>query len=133
MIRRLLAVVTSASLVAAAVAAPLTHLHDDDHATDHHGAQGVHAHFSGHASPPAARDQPGTSHVEADEYERTLSLQDFVGVPTATSTVPVAAVASTPAIALPEAQAHRSVPIITGHDPPVARSRPSRAPPAFLS
>ena len=130
--RRFLAAGMCVSLVVASVAAPLTHFHDDDHDTDHHQARGVHAHFSGHHAPPVSHD-PRQRDVEANDSERAVYLQVFVAVGGTSMSVPAAVVASIPVIAPPEAPAHRSVPIAQGHDPPVVRSRPSRAPPAFLS
>ena len=128
--RRFLAVGLCASLVVASVAAPLTHFHNDDHETDHHAAQSVHAHFSSHHAQPAAGHDPGRPEIEAAEHERALYLQFFVAVAASTMTVPVAVVTSTLLVAPAEAPAHRSVHIVHGHDPPVFGPRPSRAPPA---
>lgn len=129
--RRFLAVGLCVSLVAASVAAPLTHVHDDDHDTDHHAARGVHAHFSSHHAQPTARHDPGTPEIEAVEHDRALYLQFFVAVAASDVTVPVAGVTSTVLVTPAEAPAHRSVHIVHGHDPPLFRPRPSRAPPAF--
>lgn len=132
MARRFVAVVTCASLVAAALAAPMTHVHDDDHATDHHKPQAIHAHFSGHASPDDT-DTDNDPNVRSNETEQTRYLQVFVAVAGASIELPAAAVSPFQLVAPEEAAAHRPVQVVHAHDPPLARSLGSRAPPPFLS
>lgn len=127
---RLLAAGLCASLVVASVAAPLTHVHDDDHETDHHAPRAVHAHFSGHHARAAAGHDPRTPEIHANEHERVVYLQLFVAVAGSTMTVPAAVVTSTLLVTPREAPAHRSVHVEHAHDPPVFGPRPSRAPPA---
>jgi hypothetical protein len=108
----------------------MTHLHDDDLATDHHDPHAVHAHFSGHAVPAPAGDETEFRNLES---ERTVFLQLFVAVPGASIDVPAASVTAFQLAAPEETAAHLSLQIVHGHDPPVASSVASRAPPAFLS
>jgi hypothetical protein len=128
--RRFLAAGMCVSLVVASVAAPLTHVHEDDHETDHHSAYGVHAHFSGHHAQPAQAHDPRRAEIDANENERVVYLQLFVAVAGSSLEMPAAVVTSTSLAAPEESPAHRSVHIMHGHDPPVFGPRLSRAPPA---
>lgn len=125
-----MAVVTSALLAAAAVAAPTTHLHDDDHAEGGGSPHTIHAHLSGHAARAGASRE---AELQDDAAERTLYLQLFVAVAATPADVPAAVVSAFHVIAPAEAAAHVSHRIVHGHDPPLAASLASRAPPAFLS
>jgi hypothetical protein len=117
-------------MVAAALAAPLTHLHDDDRATDHHNPHAVHAHLSGHTLPATPVDE---TEIHGDESERVVFLQFFVAVAGISIDVPAAVVTTVQLPAPLEAPAHLSVDIVHGHDPPVVSSLSPRAPPAILS
>lgn len=121
-----MAVVTGAFLVAAALAAPMTHLHDDDHAEGYGSPHTIHSHVSGHAAPADAGREP---ELQNDETERTLYLQLFVAVAAAPTDAPAAVVSAFQLIAPDEAPAHVSHQIVHGHDPPLAGSLASRAPP----
>ena len=130
MLRKLVAGVLVAAVQAAAVGAPLVHAHLDNHATDHHGARTVHSHFSGHHSshPPDIGLR-----VEDNDAERTVFLQLFVAVGVA-SFGAYPAVGESFEISVPaEAPPRQLLSVVHGHDPPVAKSGPSRAPPASLS
>jgi hypothetical protein len=110
---------------AAAVRAPFLHAHPDEHATDHHAAPAVHAHFSSHGHTTRTS---GPAIGDAD-HDRAVRLQLFVAVAAAAF-----ALAATPSeyFVLPVpaiTAAHRPVHVVHGHDPPALTSLSSRAPP----
>jgi len=131
MARRFVALVTSAFLVAAALAAPMTHVHDDHHAEGYGSPHTIHAHLSGHPAPPAGAGRE--PELQDDATDRTLYVQLFVAVAAAPTDVPAAVVSAFPVIAPDEAAAHVSHQIVHGHDPPLVGSVASRAPPSLLS
>jgi hypothetical protein len=126
----LIAIGLSVAFQAAALAAPLVHAHVGGHDSDHrHDGSRVHAHFSEHALSHHHSPGPRLS----DDAERTVSLQLFVAVSASTFHLSPALLPSFNLI-LPETNAPRDLlRVVHGHDPPLARSGPSRAPPALLS
>lgn len=126
MTRALIAAGLSVAIPVAAVCAPLVHAHLDAHATDHHGARVVHAHFSAHDVSFVPFDQP---RLGTHDEERTIALQVFVAVAVPSFDVPVASTTSVPLVAPLEASAHRPVDVVHGHDPPSEGTLSSRAPP----
>jgi len=130
-LRKLIAVGLSVAVQAAALGAPLVHAHLGGHeSSHHHGRQAVHAHFSGHSS---SHHHSGARSLDDNDAERTVFLQLFVAVSAPSFHLPAALVSSFDLI-VPAAVAPRDLlQVVHGHDPPVARSRPSRAPPSSLS
>jgi len=127
------AVVMSASLVAAALAAPMTHVHgDDDHASPHHSGRVIHTHITSHAGFAApARGGPALDAVDDDRDARPIDLFHMVcgaslmaaGLPSALSI-----------LAAPDVSAGCAGQVVQHtHDPPFTRSLSSRAPPPSLS
>ena len=129
--RKLVAVGLSMAVLLATQSAPLVHAHPDGHATDHHRAYEVHAHFERHAIPARPADESVVDHPDADD--RAVFIRLFVGVAIAGFDLP----ATTPPLfelAPPsEGRSLRALYGFHGHDPPLGRSRSPRAPPAFLS
>jgi hypothetical protein len=133
-IRPLLSIIVSTSVVAAGLAAPMMHVHDDaDHASAHHAGRVVHSHRQIHRSATRHAHQGSSLENEGDTGERAHAIDPFqmvvgwskvvVGLPQAIVSPPSpVAKAITPRLLVQHS-----------HDPPLARTRPSRAPPALLS
>jgi hypothetical protein len=130
--RSLVAVVACASLVASSLAAPMMHVHDDaDHISDHHNGRVIHSHRQLHGEARHTSHETVLENLGDSEEARPIDLfqmvvgwsQPAVGLP--------------PAIVSPPAPVLRAVTVRLlvqhSHDPPLARTRPSRAPPAVLS
>jgi len=131
--RPFVALVACASLVASGLAAPMMHVHGDaHHVSAHHAGRVVHSHdrmHGGHAR--HVSHGPGLENVADDEDARSIDLFQMV------------AGWSHPPVALPAVIASPPGPPLVAvtlrllvqhsHDPPIARTDPSRAPPAFLS
>jgi hypothetical protein len=129
-VRKLIAVVLTLAVPAAALTAPFVHAHPDYHETAHHAGLAVHAHWTSHAHRTTA---PGLPQLGTEDEDRAIFLNAFVAVATATMGVPAIV---HPSFALPvpvERSAHRSVDVAHGHDPPLADALSPRAPPAFLA
>ena len=131
MFRTLGVIGLSMAVQLATLSAPLVHVHPDDHATDHHRAHEVHAHFERHAVPARPADETIVDHPEASD--RAVFLRLFVGVATAEFDLPAAVPACFALTPPGEGRSMRALYGFHGHDPPFIRSRSSRAPPAFLS
>jgi hypothetical protein len=149
-VHRFVALALSLAIPVAALAAPLVHVHPDEHATAHHGGATVHAHWAGHGDAPGAGDGHGQGHgddagrgpgrvasgspfVDGVDRDRALFFSAFIAV--TPSAMPTPGVVPA-AVALPvpvERPAHLSLAVTHGHDPPVSRLLPARAPPSFLS
>ena len=130
MLRKLIAVGLSATVQAAALGAPLVHAHLGAHESDHHqGAQTVHAHFSAHASSHHSEGR----NLDDNDAERTVFLQLFIAVSAPLFHVTPALVAAFDLIVPVAAPPRDLLQVVHGHDPPLAGSGPSRAPPARLS
>ena len=155
---RFAALALSLAIPVAALAAPLLHVHPDEHATAHHRGATVHSHWSGHSGTPAGHRHHDSNAIRDANHDGD---RDGARVPASTSSDgPTlhtadrdraiffsAYVAVTPAalpspgivpnaVALPvplERAAHLSVEVAHGHDPPLTRLLPARAPPSFLS
>ena len=112
----------------AALSAPLLHAHPDEHATDHHRAHEVHAHFERHV----ARLRPaGESTVDhPDDNDRAVFVGLFVGVAATVVDLPAAAPAPFELAQPSERRSFGALYGFHGHDPPLIRSLSSRAPPA---
>jgi hypothetical protein len=125
-VRKVLALALSLAVQAAGLQAPLVHAHPDDHATEHHAGRALHSHWGGHASKPHAPEGPAAG---APDHDRAVFVGAFAAV--AVAAFPAPAVADTVATlpVPPERAAHNSIDISPGHDPPSARSLPTRAPP----
>jgi hypothetical protein len=129
--RSVVVVALSVALQLAALSAPLVHAHPDEHATEHHGAHEIHAHFSHHAATSSTSDASAIDHDE--DSDRAVYLRVFVGVPAASFEI-AAAVPETFAIAAPvETPSLQPLFGTHAHDPPLARSTSPRAPPSCLS
>ena len=127
------ALIACASLVAGGLAAPMTHVHDDDHVTGHHHGRVIHSHRYPH--PVVVRYAAAGSALEhgGDNVETARPIDLFqmvVGWSPSAAGLP-------PAIVGPPPPAVRAVAVQLlvqhSHDPPPRNSRPSRAPPSFLS
>jgi len=130
-LRTLIAVGLSVAVQFAAAGAPLVHAHLGGHGSDHHGSpQTIHSHFSGHSTP---HHHPGGRNFDDNDAEHTVFLQWFVAVGVASFHLPPALVSSFDLIPPAAAAPHEVLQVVHGHDPPLARSGPSRAPPAILS
>jgi hypothetical protein len=131
-LRKLIAIGLSAAVQAAAIGAPLVHIHTGGHeSAHHHGRQAVHAHLAGHSS--SHQHRPTGRSVDDNDAERTVYLQLFTAVSVSSSSLPPAVVSSFH-LNIPAPAAPRHVfQTVHGHDPPSARSRSPRAPPVFLS
>jgi hypothetical protein len=129
-VRKAIAIALSLAVQAAALSAPLVHAHPDDHATEHHGARAVHSHWAGHSAPHGSSGHPA---LEADDHDRAVFLGAFAAAAVSPRYAP-GVMHAVFALPLPvEGVAHRGVEVAHGHDPPVVRTLPSRAPPAHLS
>ena len=129
-VRKAVAVALSIAVQAAAVGAPLVHVHPDDDRTAHHGGVAVHTHWSGHSHSSVPSDTPA---IDAPDHDRAVFTNTFVAV---TTTLLVKAGLVPPVFELPatvEAAAHGRLDDTRSHDPPFIRSLSSRAPPLFLS
>lgn len=128
--RKALAIALSLAVQGAALGAPLMHAHPDDHATEHHGARAVHAHWRGHSHSPRSSKVPA---VDADDHDRAVFLNAFVGV--AATVFPAGAtVRGIFELSVPtEMAVHRPVEVAHSHDPPSFGPLLPRAPPALLS
>ncbi|HEY6361477.1 MAG TPA: hypothetical protein VIX63_10250 [Vicinamibacterales bacterium] len=132
--RSFVAVMACASIVASGLAAPMMHVHDDaGHVSGHHVGRVVHSHthMHGGAARHAVHGSAVASVGDTDESARPLDpFQMVVGWSLPSAGLP-------PAIASPPAPVLRAVtvrPLVQhNHDPPLARTGPSRAPPALLS
>jgi hypothetical protein len=131
-LRKLIAIGLSAAVQAAAIGAPLVHIHTGGHeSAHHHGRQAVHAHLAGHSS--SHQHRPTGRSVDDNDAERTVYLQLFTAVSVSSSSLPPAVVSSSH-LNIPAPAAPRHVfQTVHGHDPPSARSLSPRAPPVFLS
>jgi hypothetical protein len=130
LVRKGIAVAVLSALPVGAVSGPLVHAHLEHHATEHHEGPVVHTHWTGHQQPHYESD--GLA-LEADNHDDAVFLNAFIAVatPSLPALGPVQGVFELPVPA--EAEAHRSVAIVHGHDPPLFSPLSSRAPPAFLS
>src|SRR5688572_14881277 len=133
-IRPILSIIVSTSIVAAGLAAPMMHVHDDaNHASAHHAGRVVHSHRHVHESAGRHALQGNSLENQGETGERAHAIDPFqmvvgwsnvaVGLPPAIVSAPSpVSKAITPRLLVQHS-----------HDPPLARSRPSRAPPALLS
>jgi hypothetical protein len=151
-VHRFAALALSLAIPVAALAAPLLHVHPDEHATAHHRGATVHSHWSGHSGTPAAGHSHDADHdadhdanrgrasttsdgpaLDAVDRDRAVFFSAYVAV--TPSVLPAPGIVPN-AVALPvplERAAHLSVQVAHGHDPPLTRLLPARAPPSFLS
>jgi len=132
--RAIVAVSSAVALQLAALGAPLLHAHVDEHDHDHHGAARVHAHLGGHATVHHARHHDDDPAIDEDESsERATGVQLFVAVepsPFSPPSLPQARYA----LPVPLESIMRRPPAVAhSHDPPLAGTAASRAPPSFLS
>lgn len=127
-VRKMLALALSVAVQAAALGAPFVHAHPDEHATGHHAGRAVHTHWAGHSHHSPDGPVLGTA-----DHDRAVFVNAFVAVAMSVFHVPMVAPDTIDLPVPAEREAHRAVDIAHGHDPPVFRSLPSRAPPAFLS
>jgi hypothetical protein len=133
-IRPILSVLVSASVVAAGLAAPMMHVHDDaNHASAHHAGRVVHSHGHIHGTPGRHAPEGAALENQGDDGERAHAIDPFqmvVGWSQVTPALP-------PAFVSPPSPVSKAVTprllVQHSHDPPLARTRPSRAPPALLS
>jgi hypothetical protein len=130
--RRAVALVTALSVIAAALAAPMTHVHEGEgHGMRHRGAvvhahEGIHTHAVAHAAAgPVLADADHGGRVRAfDPFQVIRGFErPEIGQPPAIAEAP------------PPARRFVRVRLLAqhGHDPPFARLTPARAPPLPLS
>lgn len=120
-----------ASLVAARLAAPMTHVHDDaDHASPHHSGRVVHTHIAAHAGvAAAARSAAVLDAVDDDRDARPIDLFHMVCGP---SLIAAGLPSAVIVLAAPDVSAGSAGHLVQHtHDPPLARSLPPRAPPSL--
>ena len=129
-IRRLVAAALVIAVQVGAICAPLVHAHPADRASDHHDGREVHAHLTPHG--PAVLPPNGAA-IDHEDDDRAVFLQSFVAVAITALDTPAAPCAGFALVSPAESAPHESLHVAHGHDPPYSRSRPSRAPPAFLS
>ena len=132
--RSFVVLVACASVVASGLARPMMHVHDDSHhSSAHHHGRTIHLHGQPHAV--AARHSSHGAALKNDDdivdTGRPIDLfQMVVGWTPSPAGLP-------PAIVSPPMPAVRAVTVQLlvqhSHDPPLDSSRPSRAPPSFLS
>jgi hypothetical protein len=132
--RKCVAGLLVSALPVAALLGLVLHAHPDDHNTDHHAAHVIHAHFGGHEQGHhEARRDGHPVYDDADDHDRAVYFESFVGEATA-SFVIAAAVPLEIDIPTPEVQAAQPpVQVVHGHDPPLCSQLAPRAPPSFLS
>jgi hypothetical protein len=132
--RRFVALLSCASIVAAGLAAPMMHVHDDaDHINGHHAGRLIHSHTHMHGG-VARQSSHGTALEDlGDDGEEARAIDPFqmvVGWAHLSAGLP-------PEIVSPPQPGVRAVTVRLlvqhSHDPPLTRTRPSRAPPALLS
>jgi hypothetical protein len=128
--RRLVAAGLVVAVQGAMVVAPFVHAHPDDHDTPHHAPRAIHAHLSGHPAP--ARPGHGPE-FEDDDHDRAVFIQSFFAVAVTTFHSPIVVTEAFDLAVPPERPARQLLQVVHGHDPPLTRSLPSRAPPALLS
>jgi hypothetical protein len=129
-VRKTVALALSVAIQVAAISAPLLHAHSDEHDTDHHRGRSIHSHWSAH---PLVHHESDRSVITETDDDQEIALNTFVAESACSLHVPadVDAIVSVPVPV--ERPAHRAAETVRGHDPPLLKSRPSRAPPAFLS
>jgi hypothetical protein len=129
-LRAAIVVTLSAAIQAAALTGPFVHAHPDDLVTAHHSGRSVHTHWSGHAQ---SRHPADASVFSTDDHDRAVFVDAFVATSGSRVTVPAVAQGTVDLLVPAARAAHRGVEVVRSHDPPFARLRSSRAPPAFLS
>jgi hypothetical protein len=128
--RKIFALPCCLALVTAFVLAPFQHVHRDGDSRDHAPLVHSHlyAHHHDHPDHPHV-DKPGEREIESADEDQASSLDTFTLVPTADFSAFVPSRA--PAIIPPPAETRASFELIEerGHDPPLSRNSPPRAPP----
>lgn len=128
--RKAVAVLLLFAVQGAAVGAPLVHAHPEDRVTEHHHGRLVHTHWANHSHPVRSPDIPT---LAADDHDRALFLNSFVGVAISVPSVH-GVVHRFFELPLPtDLATHRPVEVVHTHDPPCLVSLSSRAPPPSLS
>ncbi len=136
MVRGLVALIASVSLVAAALAAPMTHVHedgDDHHDGAPHRGRLVHSHGGGHHHHGRTATGPALEAHTPGERGQITAINAFqlaTGPAQALDAFVSAIFTLAPPVLSPGAMP-RIVP--QSHDPPGQRSLSSRAPPFLLS
>jgi len=141
--RRLLAVSLAIAVPVGALCAPLVHAHPDDHHDGHHGASRVHSHLAAHGidhTGPTAHDidhhhvRLGAFEIEAGAGTELVTRVQFFVADQPNDLIPIGLLPLGFALPAPLESVMRRPPVVShSHDPPLARSGPSRAPPAILS
>jgi len=141
--RRLLAVSLAITVPVGALCAPLVHAHPDDHHDGYHGASRVHSHLAAHGIGHAGRTghdidhrhvRPGASEIEHGADTELVTRVQFFVADQPNDLIPIGLQPLGFTLAAPLESVMRRPPVVShGHDPPLARSGPSRAPPAILS
>jgi hypothetical protein len=131
--RRAVALVSALSVIAAALAAPMTHVHEGEgHGTHRRGAvvhahESIHTHAVAHASAGAVLEGPDHEGGRVRAFDPFQMVRGFerpaVGLPPAVASAPPPAVRF----------ARVRLLVQHGHDPPFAPLTASRAPPFPLS
>jgi hypothetical protein len=133
-IRPILTFIVSTSIVAAGLVAPMMHVHDDaHHASGHHAGRVVHSHGQIHGSRRVQSPEGSALENQGEDGERAHAIDPFQMVVGWSQVTP----APPPLIVSPPPPASKAITprllVQHSHDPPLGRTRPSRAPPAFLS
>ena len=122
-LRRVTAATLAVLVQVGAISAPLMHVHAGEEGD--HAGEALHAHLQ-----PGHHDGDHASIDHGDEG-RPIAAQVFVAVPVVPFDPPALGVSTFALVAPPEMLLGRARHIAHGHDPPLRRLRPSRAPPAF--
>lgn len=132
--RRLVAGALCVFVQAFVLVSPLVHAHPvdhhDDHDEDHHHAGthqvgSIHAHLGGHSH---AHQQDGSPAFE-EEHARAVYLPLFISEPLTAFDLPAVSPQTFAAGVPDETAGHLAAAVTHGHDPPLSRSTPPRAPP----
>jgi hypothetical protein len=134
MARRAVVAVTCVSLFAAALVAPMTHAHDDEHASAHHNGRVVHTHSHGHGHDSTRpHESPGVQAAQDHDADDARAINPMQMVRTSELGplgLPAAVITALPL----DIRAVAVRPLVERiHGPPRLPSLPSRAPPTFLS
>jgi hypothetical protein len=121
------------------MSAPLMHAHHDDRGDSHHGANMVHAHFSGHQG--GHHHRAHSNHVdvrsgvpEIDNDPDLVTRVQFFVADHPHRLISLALQPADVALAAPLDATIGQPPLVShAHDPPLVRSGPPRAPPSVLS
>ena len=130
MMRRAFALHSCLAFVTAFILAPFQHVHRDGDHHDH--VPLIHSHLFPHHHDHAGHDhvdKPGEREIENPDEDQAISLDTFTLVLTADFSPFI--LSRAPAVIQPPAETRASFELVEecGHDPPLYRNFPPRAPP----